>query len=150
MTKRADWNPLSELMGVQKQMNQLFESALTRSEIEAQDGLGVWTPVSDVYEDAEGRLVFCLELPGVDRESIDVRIDDDELVIEGRRDMDREHDGEQFHRVERSYGRFSRRFRLPSRVDRASVGATYKDGVLRVTLPTTDGAATGPIQVSVS
>jgi HSP20 family protein len=150
MKKGADWNPLSELMGVQKRMNQLFESALTRSEIEAQDGLGVWTPVSDVYENAEGALVFCLELPGVEQESIDVRIDDDELVIEGRRDMDREQDGEQFHRVERSYGRFSRRFRLPSKVDRSSVDATFKEGVLRITLPTHDGPSVGPIQVPVS
>ncbi|HXV77511.1 MAG TPA: Hsp20/alpha crystallin family protein [Candidatus Polarisedimenticolaceae bacterium] len=150
MKKGADWNPLSELLGVQKRMNQLFESALTRSEIEAHDGLGVWIPVCDVYENAGGTLVVGIELPGIDRRSIDVRIDDDELVIEGCREMDREREGEHFHRVERSYGKFSRRFRLPSKIDRESVTAAYKDGVLTVTLARRDGAKPGPIQVSVS
>jgi len=137
-------------MGVQKRMNQLFESALTRSEIEAQDGLGVWAPVCDVYETAAGALVFSLELPGIAREAIDVRIDGDELVIEGRRNMDREHEGEHFHRVERSYGRFLRRFPIPSNVDRAAVDATFREGVLSVMLPTREGADTGPIRVSVT
>jgi HSP20 family protein len=150
MKRSADWNPISELMGVQKQMNQLFESALTRSEIEAQDGLGVWAPVCDVYKTSAGALVFAAELPGIPREAIQVRIDADDLVIEGRRDMDREREGEHFHRVERSYGRFSRRFSLPSNVDRGSVEATYRDGVLSVTLAVREGESAGPIQVSVS
>jgi HSP20 family protein len=136
-------------MGVQKRMNELFESAMTRSDFETQDGVGFWTPVSDVYQTSD-ELVLCLELPGLARSQIDVRLDGDELVVEGNRDMGREQDGEHFHRVERSYGRFSRRFRLPSKVDRSAVEATYRDGVLRVVLPTRGGEEQGPIQVSVS
>jgi HSP20 family protein len=64
--------------------------------------------------------------------------------------MGREHEGEQFHRVERSYGRFSRRLRLPSTVDRSTVSATFRNGVLRVVLRTRGGEAHGPISVSVS
>jgi HSP20 family protein len=64
--------------------------------------------------------------------------------------MGREQEGEQFHRVERSHGRFSRRLRLPSTVDRSSVSATFRNGVLRVVLPTRGGEARGPIRVDVS
>lgn len=149
MKRGADWNPLSELLGVQKRMNQLFESALARSDFDTQEGVGVWTPVCDAWETAT-ELVVCLELPGLDRDQIDVRLDGDELVVEGERQMGREHDGEQFHRVERSYGRFSRRLRLPSSVDRSTVSATYRHGVLRVVLPTRGGAERGPIKVAVS
>jgi len=149
MKRGADWSPLSELLNVQKRMNQLFESALARSDFEDQEGLGLWTPVCDAYETAE-ELVVCLELPGLVREQIDVRLDGDELIVEGSREMGREHDGEQFHRVERSYGKFSRRLRLPSTVDRSTVSATYRNGVLRVALPTRGGETRGPISVSVS
>ena len=149
MKKSADWNPLSELQGVQKRMNQLFESALARSDFEDQEGIGLWSPVCDAYE-AGDELVICLELPGLQREQIDVRLDGDELVVEGSREMGREHEGEQFHRVERSYGRFSRRLRLPSTVDRSSVSAIFRNGVLRVVLPTRGGEARGPISVAVS
>ena len=149
MKRRADWSPLSELLNVQKRMNQLFESALARSDFEDQEGLGQWTPVCDAFETSD-ELVFCLELPGLERQQIDVRLDGDELVVEGSREMGREHDAEQFHRIERSYGKFSRRLRLPSTVDRSTVSATYRYGVLRVVLPTRGGEARGPISVSVS
>lgn len=149
MRKQSDWNALTELLGVQKRMNDLFESALARSEIETHEGLGFWTPICDAYETPE-ELVFCLEIPGLERKQIELRLDGDELVVEGKREMGRESEGEQFHRVERSHGRFSRRFRLPSKVDRSEVSASYRHGVLRIVLPTREGDDSGPIQVSVS
>jgi HSP20 family protein len=149
MKRGADWSPLSELLNVQKRMNQLFESALARSDFEDHEGIGRWTPVCDAYEAAD-ELVVCVELPGLERSQIDVRLDGDELIVEGSREMDREREGEQFHRVERSYGKFSRRLRLPSTVDRSAVSATLRDGVLRIVLPTRGGEARGPINVAVS
>ena len=148
MKRSADWNPIAELIGVQKRMNQLFESALARSDLAAPEGLGFWSPLCDVYGTAD-EVVVCLELPGLSIEEIDVRLEQDDLIVEGTREMEREHEGEQYHRVERSYGRFSRRVRLPSRVDRSAVRATYTDGVLRVVLPTRDGQQQGPQRISI-
>ena len=144
----TEWDPLKDLVGIQERMNKLFESALARTNFDAEGGIGAWTPVADVYEEP-GRVVFCLELPGLSQPDIDVRIENDELCVEGERRMDRGGAGEQFHRVERSYGRFSRRFRLPSHVDRTSVAAGYENGVLTVTLGKKDDAHKGPIRVAV-
>lgn len=130
---QSDWDPLKELQIVQQRMNKLFETALARTNFDAEGGVGAWIPVSDAYELPEA-LVFCLELPGLSAADIDVRVDGDELVVQGERRMDREHPGEQYHRVERSYGKFVRRFPLSSDVDRNSALAAYTNGVLTVRL----------------
>jgi HSP20 family protein len=145
---QTDWDPLKDLVGIQERMNKLFESALARTNFDAEGGVGAWTPVADVYESADN-LVFYLELPGLAQSDIDVRLEDDELVVRGERHMDRGGPGEQFHRVERSYGKFVRRFRLRSQIDPASVAATYQDGVLSITLAKKDDAARSPIRVEI-
>ena len=78
-----------------------------------------------------------------------MRLEDDELVVRGERRMDRGAPGEQFHRVERSYGKFVRRFRLRSHIDPASVAASYQDGVLSITLAKKDDASRSPIRVAI-
>lgn len=144
-----EWDPMRELLAVQKRMNKLFESALARTNFEAQPGVDSWTPISDVYETAES-LVLNLELPGFELREIDVRLEEDELTVEGERRMDREQPGERFHRVERSYGKFSRRFRLPSSVNRDAVEATYRNGLLRVVLPRSGERGVGSLRVPIS
>ena len=130
---QSDWDPLKELQIVQQRMNKLFETAMARTNFDAEGGVGAWIPVSDVCETSDA-LVVCLELPGLTAADIDVRVDGDDLVVQGERRMDREHPGEQYHRVERSYGKFVRRFALASDVDRDSAAATYSNGVLTVRL----------------
>lgn len=149
MTRRSgEWDPLKELVGVQERMNRLFESALARTNFDSEGGVGGWTPVSDAYETAE-HLVFCVELPGLDQSDLEVRVEADDLLVSGEVRMDREQPGEQFHRVERSYGRFSRKFPLPSTVDRDAIEALYRDGVLRVSIPKREGSRRQPIRVAV-
>ena len=131
---RPEWDPLKELVGVHKRMNQLFERALTGPNFETQEGVDSWRPDADVYETGSA-LVMEVELPGLSQEAIEIRVDSDELVVEGERNLEREGREDQFHRVERAYGKFSRRFRLPSTVDRDRIEATYRHGVLTVTLP---------------
>jgi HSP20 family protein len=145
---QTEWDPLKDLVGIQERMNKLFESALARTNFDAEGGVGAWTPVADVYENDES-VVFCLELPGLSQSDIDVRLEDDELVVRGERQMDRGGPGEQFHRVERSYGKFVRRFRLRSHIDRASVVGSYRDGVLVITLAKNDDAGKKPIRVAI-
>ena len=146
---QAEWDPLKELAKVQDRMNHLFESALARTNFDAGGGIDTWTPTADVHE-TDSHLVLSLELPGVDQKDIDLRVDGDELVVEGERRMTRETSkGEQFHRVERSYGKFSRRFAVPSTVNRESVAAVYRNGVLQITLPKKGSKQPGPIRVSI-
>jgi HSP20 family protein len=145
----SEWDALKELKKVQARMNSLFESALARTNFDAEGGLGAWSPVADVLE-GDSRIVISVELPGVEHSKIDVRVDGDDLVLEGERHMGRESaEGEQFHRVERSYGSFARRFSLPSTVDRDSIEAVFRNGVLRITLAKRSGKNPGPIRVAV-
>ncbi|HKQ61038.1 MAG TPA: Hsp20/alpha crystallin family protein [Candidatus Polarisedimenticolaceae bacterium] len=142
------YDPLHELQGVQKRMNDLFESALAKANFDAGDGLGAWSPVADVFETGEALVVY-VELPGLEQAEIGLRLEADELVVEGERKLEREGAGERFHRVERSGGRFARRFRLPSSVDRERITATYKDGVLRVVVPTRGGGEQRSVPVTI-
>lgn len=145
---QSEWDPLKDLAGIQDRMNKLFESALARTNFDTESGIGAWTPVADVYETGD-RLVFSLEVPGLSQNAIDVRLEDDEMVVQGVREMERGSPGEQYHRVERSYGKFVRRFRLPSHVDRASVGASYEHGVLTISLAKKEDAGKKPIHVAI-
>jgi HSP20 family protein len=148
MGKPSDWDPLSELRTVQKRLNKLFESALERSNFEAQEDFDTWSPVCDAYETPEA-LVVCLELPGLSQDDIDLRLDGDELIVEGERKMDRGQAGERYHRVERSFGRFQRRFRVPSTIDRGGVRARFRDGLLRVEIPNRAGTQPASLKVSI-
>ncbi|MCP3935504.1 MAG: Hsp20/alpha crystallin family protein, partial [Actinomycetia bacterium] len=96
MAGQADWDPLKELMTVQKRMNKLFESAMARTDFETHEEVDTWTPVCDVYE-ASDKLVLCLELPGLEQDQINLTIDGNELVVAGERVIDRETPEEQFH-----------------------------------------------------
>ena len=124
-----------DLFTLQDRMNRLFEEAADRrapareeeGEIERAD----WIPAADVYED-EREYLLALDLPGIDREGLDVSLDDGRLVIRGER---KGQEGLHARRTERPQGRFVRTFSLPDAVDRASISADYKDGVLLLHLP---------------
>lgn len=148
MSTRGEYDPLKELEAVQKRMNQLFESAMARTNFETSEGFDCWSPVCDVYERPEA-LVMAVELPGLTRDQIDVRVDGDELVVEGERRMGGERSGEHYHRVEREFGKFSRRFRLPSTADRGRIEATYRDGTLEVVIANHSTGATDPVRIRV-
>ena len=148
MPTQPEWDPLKELDAVQRRMNLLFERALARTDFSADGGVGSWEPLADIHETKESFRV-CLELPGLGQDEIAVRVDGDELIVEGERVMDREQAGGHFHRVERSYGKFARRFRLPSSVDRESVEAVYRQGVLEVRLARKDRSEPQAIRVSI-
>jgi len=134
MGSQNAWDPLKDLVQVQQRMNNLFESALARTDFDTAAGLDSWAPVADVHE-AQERLYLCLELPGFEQSEINLKVDGDHLIVEGERRMDADANRGQFHRVERAYGKFSRRFPLPSRFDRDCIQATYRNGVLEISLP---------------
>jgi HSP20 family protein len=94
---------------------------------------GTFVPPVDVYED-EQNLVLKLEVPGVNEEDLNVSLENDTLTIQGERKFEKEEKEENFHRIERRYGMFTRTFKLPTTVDAEKVGANYEKGILKITL----------------
>jgi len=145
---RTDWDPLKELVGVQQRMNKLFETALARTNFDAEGGVGAWMPTADVFE-TDDRIVFVLELPGLALGDIDLRMEGDELVVQGERRMEKDEGAEQYHRVERAYGKFQRKFPLPSHTDRDSAQATYRNGVLEIVVQKLESGGKKPIRLAI-
>lgn len=116
-------------------MNRLFEHSVGRGRL-AHPALdtGSWTPLADVYETADS-FVVQIEVPGIEEDDIDVHVDGDRVVIRGQRQPVSRTRPDSFHRMERSYGSFSRSFELTQDVDPDRVTARFKDGLLRVDLP---------------
>lgn len=110
---------------------------------------GEWMPSVDVSETAK-EIIVNAEVPGVEAKDIDVSLDGNVLTIKGERKREHEEKGENFHRIERSYGSFYRSLQLPSEVDGDRIKATYKKGVLRISLPKTKKAAGKKIEISAS
>jgi len=111
---------------------------------------GRWVPAVDIYENGSQELVLKAELPDMKREDISVLFENNTLTIKGERKFETDAKKEQFHRVERAYGTFSRSFSLPPTVDASKIGAEYKNGVLTVTLPLRDEAKPRTINVEVA
>ena len=94
----------------------------------------LWSPAVDVYED-EKSIVLKADVPDMDEKALDIHVEDGMLTIKGERNFEKETKDKNFHRVERSFGSFSRSFALPEDVDQDKISATYKKGVLEVTVP---------------
>ena len=103
----------------------------------------------DIFEN-DGNLVLKAELPGIDPKDVDVHVENNVLTLRGERKFESEVKREQYHRVERAYGTFSRSFTLPNVVDTDNIKAEFKDGVLRVTLPQREEAKPKQIQVQIT
>lgn len=130
------WPTFGRLTDLQNELDRLFGSS--------EQG---WAPALDVHEDKEGYTIR-VELPGMKREEIEVSIQDDALVISGERKAEEVKEGTDVHRQERYYGKFSRALTFPAAVAGDKVKASYKDGVLTVTLPKVEESK--PRQITVS
>jgi HSP20 family protein len=111
---------------------------------------GAWAPPVDIYQDGEHEVVLKAELPDMTREAIDITVDNNTLTIKGEKKLSASVKEEQFHRIERRYGAFSRSFSLPPTVDTTKIGAEYKHGVLTVRLPLREEAKPRQIKVDVA
>ena len=147
------WEPFRDLVSIQDRMNRIFDEAFRSSGRSGADEDwalgGSWAPPVDIFEH-EGKLVLKAELPGIDPKQVDVRVENNVLTLRGERKFESEVKREQYHRVERAYGTFSRSFTLPNVVDTANIKAEFKDGVLRVTLPKREEAKPKQIAIAVS
>ena len=142
-------DPFREFAQLQDRLNRAFTESYGKSD----EGLlssGSWMPPVDIYQSGAHALVLKAELPDMTREEIDVTVDDGTLTIKGEKKFSGEVKEDQFHRIERRYGTFSRSFSLPPAVDPAQVAAEYKNGVLTVKLPMREEAKPRQIKVDVA
>ncbi len=149
MSNLTRWNPVSEFEDLMNRYNRMF--GLTRNgDRDSKDvfSRSDWAPAVDIKETAEAFTIDA-ELPGMSKDDVKVTVHDGVLTIEGERKHEEESGDKKHHRVERFYGSFMRRFTLPENVDENSVKASFKDGLLTLTLQKAEPKEPKAIQVDV-
>jgi HSP20 family protein len=139
--------PFRELMALQDRMNRLFTGNFVRDGSEEDLESASWTPPVDIYETKDD-IVVNVEVPGMSKDLISVEVKDDVLVIQGERPFEKDVDKEQYHRIERSYGKFKRSFLLGVPVQVDGIQAGYRDGILEITLPKVEAVKPRKIEIS--
>lgn len=143
-------DPFREFAQLQDRLGRVFTDAYRH---EADEGFltsGNWVPPVDIYQNGEHELVLKAELPDMTRDDIEITVENGTLTIKGEKKFSTEVKEEQFHRIERRFGSFSRMFTLPQTVDTGKVAADYRNGVLTVRLPQREEAKPRQIKVDVA
>src|ERR1700680_150860 len=148
MTVLTRFEPFREFSTLQDRMNRLFRETQGNSQDEALTSSS-FAPAVDVYED-EHNVTLKIEVPGIDEKDIDVRIENNTLTVHGERKIEKEEKEENYRRVERQYGSFTRTFTLPTTVDSEKVSASYDKGILKISLAKKAEAKPKQIKVNVS
>lgn len=144
----STWPSFDRWIDLRDEMNSLFELPVMGGNLTRQAQLfSGWTPVLDLYQDNDN-VVATVELPGMRKEDIDISLHDGVLTIAGERQTSLG-EGENAERTERFSGKFRRSITLPSRVDAGKVSASYKDGILTVTLPKAEEAKPKKVEVTI-
>jgi HSP20 family protein len=127
------WDPFRELLTLQERLDKMYRD-MERTRKEDDFVSSQWTPPVDIFELGDV-FVIKLEIPEVDKETIDIKINDNELTIKGERRLEPGIDQDSYHRMERGYGNFVRSFSLTKTIDASKIKAAIKDGILRIELP---------------
>lgn len=128
------WEPLRDFVALQDRMNQFLSDTFNNVETENGRLVQDWVPAVDIFEDADAIQLYA-ELPGMEMKEIAVKVANNTLEIKGEKKIEKQEKKENYHRVERVYGRFARSFRLPATVDQEKIQAKYDRGILILTLP---------------
>jgi len=148
MANLTRWDPFSELTTFQDRFNQLFSQTFGAQGHGSERSLLATTfiPPVDVYED-DHSITIQAEVPGVKEEDLELRLENNILTISGERKLENEEKKENFHRVERHYGRFFRSFTLPTAVNPDGVKADFENGVLKITVAKSEAAKPKQIRI---
>ncbi|HET7826200.1 MAG TPA: Hsp20/alpha crystallin family protein [Anaeromyxobacter sp.] len=138
------FEPFRDLMRLQDELSRVFDDRAYRNG----ESVG-WTPACDIYEDEEG-VTLRFDLAGVEPKDVDIRFENGVLTLRGERKLDKEEKRDNYHRIERAFGAFTRSFTLPGTVDASQIRAEAKNGVLTIGLPKRAEAKPRSIQVKVS
>src|ERR1700686_2786816 len=148
MTVLTRFEPFREFATLQDRINRVFRESYAPAGQDESLTTTAFAPPVDVYED-EHNVTLKIEVPGIDEKDIDVRIENNTLAVHGERKIEKEEKEENYRRVERQYGSFTRTFTLPTTVDSEKVSANYDKGVLKIALPKKAEAKPKQIKVNV-
>src|SRR5664279_2964639 len=148
MTVLTRWEPFREFSTLQDRINRVFRDSYSAAGQDESLTTSSFAPAVDVYED-EHKVSLKIEVPGIDEKDIDVRVENNTLTVHGERKIEKEEKEENYRRVERQYGSFTRTFTLPTTVDTENVAAVYDKGVLKVKLAKKQEAKPKQIKVNV-
>ena len=145
------WRPLRDIVSIQNEMNQLFDDffggRVPRRWLKAEEGL--WTPNVDVSE-TKDEIVVTAEMPGMKKEDIKLSVQENVITLSGEKKSEEEKKDANFYRLERSFGSFCRSFTLPTPVEAEKIKASFKDGILKVTLPKSEKVKPQEIPINIS
>ena len=149
MTWLIQRNPLAGVRHLNDELNRFFDASFPRS-VNAEESLfqGNWNPGVDLYEN-ENAINLEVDLPGLEPGDFELSIENFTLTLKGERKFSKKEHSDNYHRVERTYGRFARTFSLPSTIDVEAVRAEFKNGVLKVSLPKREEVKPRQIQIAV-
>ena len=139
---------ITDVAVLQNRLNSIFQDFARPEEATESLAAGNFVPAVDVYEDAQ-KLVLKLEVPGIRREDLDIRVEGRTLIVKGERKFESDEKEENFHRIERQYGSFVRSFTLPATVDTGSIQARYDAGVLTIQLAKKEAAKPKQVKVEI-
>ena len=142
------WNPLGEMETLQGEIDRLFDEAVGRPHRRGETRAANWVPTVDIHEDQEG-INISVDLPGLTQKDVKVNIDNNILTLSGERKLEHEDKKDNYHRIERYYGNFSRSFPLPNTVNMDKVEAHMQNGVLKVLLPKREEVKPKQIEVKI-
>src|ERR1700683_3391820 len=148
MTVHTRFEPFREFATLQDRVNRVFRESYAPAGQDESRTPSSFAPAVDVYED-EHNFTLKIEVPGIDEKDIDVRLENNTLTVHGERKIEKEEKEENYRRVERNYGSFTRTFTLPTTVDSEKVLANYDKGVLKIALPKKAEAKPKQIKINV-
>lgn len=141
------YDPFRDLRTLQDEMNRLFTGSLSRTGGQQDEIMrGAWSPSVDIFENKD-QIVLEAELPGMKPEDVEISIENNVLTLHGERKFEKKDEGDNFHRVERSYGSFTRSFTLPPTVTSENANAEFENGMLRLTLAKREEAKPRRIEI---
>jgi HSP20 family protein len=148
MTVLTRWEPFRDAATLQDRVSRLFNEQFANIGSEESLAVGSFVPAVDVYED-EHAIQLKFEVPGLDEKEIDIRLENSVLTVKGERKIEKETKEENYRRVERRYGTFTRSFTLPNTVSSENIHAAYDKGVLTISLPKKEAAKPKQIKIEV-
>ena len=146
------WRPFRDLVSIQDEMNKLFDDFFGRFPMRMEGMERMWAPNVNISETKDD-IIAIAEIPGMTKDDIKVTLNENTLTLSGekkREKKEKEEKEENYHRIERSYGSFTRSFDLPAKIQFSKVEANYKDGVLQITLPKSEEVKPKEIPVAVN
>ncbi|MBI9070565.1 MAG: Hsp20/alpha crystallin family protein [Melioribacteraceae bacterium] len=141
------WNPARELSNVEREFNKFWNNfGLTQNE---ETDNSVWSPLTDISEDKDNYYINT-DLPGISKENLKLNITDGELTISGERNQIKEEKEKTFHRIERNYGKYYRKFNLPEKIVTDKIDAKFKDGQLIIVIPKAEESKPRELEIKIN